>query len=743
MNQNFFVLNILSSPKIYAVLLFALLQVKCGSGIDSSEKGLDISNKGLDLSEEKVELSENTKPAFEAVKFNYSTEYFNGCEEIQKAVHDVLKKDRHQRLEFQKWYEKKRSERKKRSEKKKKSQIYYRPSGKTSMGCGSGVRYEVVEEVTEGTVTESLEPTPVGAPAPPGMGAADMGAGGTFTNVQESGVDEPDFVKISSKHIYVIRKNQIAVIDRISLNLIGTFNVPELDKYSSPRLFVASSKLIIVSSKTPDIYEDSQIQNSETVVHVYDEVAGAIPTKINTSRYIGGVRDLRLLNGKLVIVLGLELPGERSTYSKYYRYEKKNPEIPERPITQTSDDQILGIPCSSILRPVANDLDFRLSIIVVKDLNQLEKSDQKIAILGGADELYMSESNIYLAKSRISQFYRSKRSSGSETAISRISFNSIAGTLGLVSFGRVNGKVKDQWAFKEILYNGKQLLAIATTTGRGGAQQNHLWIMENIGKSMEVVASVNDFGPREDIRAVRYLNDFAYVVTFEKTDPLFAINLSNPYKPVLESELIIPGFSLYLHPVSPTLLVGIGYDATDMGSFSYFQGVQISLFDISDPKDLKRIDNKVIGARGTFTEANGNHHAFFYDPETSLMAIPIAEFSKSSQADANSSSQYGDKLEFVGAYLYRVGSSLEKVGKLTHQDLLSDIEKEWQNIQTSWWSVVSRSPDIRRIYKIDGRLITVSDFGVKAHSINDLNEELEATAFGWLTKPEENIYNYY
>jgi uncharacterized secreted protein with C-terminal beta-propeller domain len=42
----------------------------------------------------------------------------------------------------------------------------------------------------------------------------------------------------------------------------------------------------------------------------------------------------------------------------------------------------------------------------------------------------------------------------------------------------------------------------------------------------------------------------AYVVTFKKTDPLFAIDLSQPLEPKMLGELKVPGFSVYMHQIS-------------------------------------------------------------------------------------------------------------------------------------------------------------------------------------------------
>jgi len=47
-------------------------------------------------------------------------------------------------------------------------------------------------------------------------------------------------------------------------------------------------------------------------------------------------------------------------------------------------------------------------------------------------------------------------------------------------------------------------------------------------------------------------------VTFERTDPLFAIDMADPTDPEILGELVIPGFSTYLHPYGE-LIDGVQY----------------------------------------------------------------------------------------------------------------------------------------------------------------------------------------
>ncbi len=131
--------------------------------------------------------------------------------------------------------------------------------------------------------------------------------------------------------------------------------------------------------------------------------------------------------------------------------------------------------------------------------------------------------------------------------------------------------------------------------------------------------------PGEDIYAVRYFGDYAYIVTFRRTDPLYTINLKDPTAPFIEGELSIPGYSDYLHPINDNLLLGVGKQATESGRV---QGIKIALFDVSDKSNPVTLNDMVIGKRGSDTAVSYDHHAFsiLSDAETGIhkVALPVS-----------------------------------------------------------------------------------------------------------------------
>jgi len=188
-----------------------------------------------------------------------------------------------------------------------------------------------------------------------------------------------------------------------------------------------------------------------------------------------------------------------------------------------------------------------------------------------------------------------------------------------VASGMVEGRLLNQFAMSE--HDGD--LRVATTTddwGRFGDQsESTVFVLRpNADGELDQISAVGGLGKGEQIYAVRFMGDVAYVVTFRRIDPLYVLDLSDPANPVLDGELKIPGYSAYLHPVGDGLLLGVGQDATDEGRAT---GTQLSLFDVSAPTNPQRIDTLTIGGQ---SEVEWDHKAFlFWEPDGTIV-LPVS-----------------------------------------------------------------------------------------------------------------------
>ncbi len=123
----------------------------------------------------------------------------------------------------------------------------------------------------------------------------------------------------------------------------------------------------------------------------------------------------------------------------------------------------------------------------------------------------------------------------------------------------------------------------------------------------------------ESLMSVRFDGDVGYAVTFERTDPLFIIDLSDVANPVQRGELEIPGWLYHMEPRGDRLLA-LGFDQQAE------TGLAISLFDVADLDAPKQLDRVNFGARwgGMAEDQDRIHKAFKILDDEGLILMPFS-----------------------------------------------------------------------------------------------------------------------
>ncbi|MGQ0612367.1 MAG: beta-propeller domain-containing protein [Planctomycetaceae bacterium] len=119
----------------------------------------------------------------------------------------------------------------------------------------------------------------------------------------------------------------------------------------------------------------------------------------------------------------------------------------------------------------------------------------------------------------------------------------------------------------------------------------------------------------EQLFATRFTDEEAYLVTFERVDPLWIIDLRDPRNPRVAGELTVPGWSTHIVPVGRRL-VALGVDPAEGWK------VIVSLFDITDPSSpflASRVDFGW-GWSSAFEDVKG----FGVFPAEGLVLVPFA-----------------------------------------------------------------------------------------------------------------------
>ena len=239
-----------------------------------------------------------------------------------------------------------------------------------------------------------------------------------------------------------------------------------------------------------------------------------------------------------------------------------------------------------------------------------------VSTMASGETVYASPGNLYV--SRVEYDYEADDRWGApKTVVHKFSLDS-SGSADYEASGTAIGLPINQYAFHE--YEGR--LFVATTSGEWSDSESFVTVLEDDGSgALEQVGQVGNLGRGEDIYAVRYIGDKAYVVTFRQIDPLYVIDLSDPTDPTTEGELKITGYSAYLHPVGENLLLGVGREATDTGRVT---GAKVSLFDVSDPADPRTLDTLVL--EGGSSEVEWDARAFLWWAPEELAVVPMSNW---------------------------------------------------------------------------------------------------------------------
>ena len=144
---------------------------------------------------------------------------------------------------------------------------------------------------------------------------------------------------------------------------------------------------------------------------------------------------------------------------------------------------------------------------------------------------------------------------------------------------------------------------------------NSVYILD---KDLKETGSIKNLAKDERVYSARFMGDVGYFVTFKETDPLFSVDLSDPENPKIMGELKIPGFSDYLHPYGKDKLLGIGMNVDEKTMST--DGVKLTMFDISDPENVKEEQTYVI-ENVYYTDVAYDYKAALVDTEKNLIGF--------------------------------------------------------------------------------------------------------------------------
>ncbi len=497
------------------------------------------------------------------------------------------------------------------------------------------------------------------------------------TNTQEAGVNEADIIKTDGNYLYVLAGQELIIVDAWpaeDMHVVSRATVegtPVAMYLKADRVMVISRVVsdsrteqldtarqsLVLRSVVLDPYGGPVGQNQSKIT-VFDVADRTSPQVLQETYLDGRYEDSRAIGDRAYIVLRNSMPDlppptfeclpieppvatldsyaptERCTYEDEAAYRARLASVPFDAVPEYLTRVTTG---AGVAESAGELLDRGLVYaafdapgddlvtVVMIDAGGIEVGPPvTTSVVGSKSIVYGSAESLYVVTSNSTGWSYRSWSAGDSSQIFKIDLGDDG--VELAAVGEVPGSALNQFSMDE---DDGQFRIVTTSGGGGwgwGSFTNQLFIMEQTDERLEVVGSLEGFAPDERVYSARFIGDRAYVVTFRNTDPLFTFDLADPTAPRLVGELIIPGFSTYLHPYDEDHLIALGRHV----DWNEPLALQLAMFDVTDLANPQRTHVYSFGTNqwGEFwaegSEAERDHHAFSFFAGYDVVALPVS-----------------------------------------------------------------------------------------------------------------------
>jgi len=486
--------------------------------------------------------------------------------------------------------------------------------------------------------------------------------------INESTLDKLNSVEIKGNYYESRMKNNIVYV--ITNDYLNNFR--PIVYYDTVMIPVSETKGGEVSNFQPkivvprDVTEESKVMYNLTSLQ-YNENNSSVIDSMNL--VLDNSNTLYMSNDNLYIAT------QKNMYYPYYWFNGRYGNNNNRDLVfEAIYDKIYPNSISSQIKDNLNDQN-KLVEILNNYYNTLDQADK--------EKLYTKISV------ESDKYYQERQVEYDKTYINRIELKANGG-FGDVAQGEVRGRLLNQFSLDE----SDGYLRLATTyqdyNGYSSTNTNMVTVLDS---SLKEVGKLDKLALGETVYSSRFMGDKLYLVTYRQVDPFFVIDLANPKNPEVLGYLKISGYSDYLHPISDTLILGIGQETkTNQWGGETRTGVKVALFDVSDFTNPKEVGKWVSDASYSSTTVSYDHKAFLYIAKNNLVVIPISE-------------TYNTTTPKFGFVVLKADSSgVKKVATIDHVNPF--------NSEYYYYSNIARS-----LY-IGDELYTISDYLLKTYNFN-------------------------
>ncbi len=445
------------------------------------------------------------------------------------------------------------------------------------------------------------------------------------TNVQEEGVDEADLVKTDGTWLYALAGGHLVVSRAWPYAEAAQVAQVRLDGasqgiYLYGGLVVAVGTVWDVPAPRSGHDPSPETDQGRTLVTVVDVSDPTAPVVVRETYGVGTLVESRRVGNRLYVVTYQDIDVVKGASDARDAERRVRDADPRAWLPWRSDNVLSGGSWSSDDDTVCDCEDVWASereggswLVTVQSMD-LDDPTSTIAgesVVGEANTVYASPTAMYVAASEYAEGPFPSVDGTLQTVVHKFDLGSGDARPSYVATGKVLGVLDERFGLSEY----QDVLRIATTEWEGTSSAVVTTLQESDG-GFQVLDTLEGLGEGEEIYATRFVRDMGYVVTFMQVDPLFTIDLADPWDIRLGGELEVTGWSDYLHPMDDDHLLSVGMDESGGDGWR----LAVSLFDVSDISDPKLADRELLDAWGS--ESQYESHAFTYFADEDALAVP-------------------------------------------------------------------------------------------------------------------------
>lgn len=408
------------------------------------------------------------------------------------------------------------------------------------------------------------------------------------TNVQIAGVDEADDIKTDGEYLYILSYDEINIVDtRKELKEVSSIPLEKEEGCYYKGMYVRGEQLIIIESMDTDHYD----------CYIYWECrAERIEPKIKVSIYDIMDKENPVLEKEMVqdgYYLDSRMKGDY-----LYLFAEYNTYCPKSIMDYDAYVPVVfgkEMKCEEIC-VMLDGGDSESLLISAVDVKEKKVVD-KMMITSGSDLFYVSEGNIYSLVSDSIKY----------EDVVKISYQE--GNLEYVGKTKVKGTVYDEYFMEEkdgflrlMTQVYPEYYADADkdkTTGSSTSKREKIGCLYVFDENMKEVGRIDNLAADEAVYNCIFVGDMIYINTYRDEERVVVADLTDPYHPVLAGTMKKAITTKYLQYYGSDKLLGIEYEYDEEREYPN-TGLKLTMYDISNPMELKEITSVCIWEGGTF-----------------------------------------------------------------------------------------------------------------------------------------------